>query len=168
MTRTSLTHPLQIAAIRPYPGSGRIGITFCPGKKQPSAATGAWDRDLDVDVAAIAAWGASAVVTLVEGHELRSLKVEGLGDAVRRHNMDWIHAPIPDGSIPGVGFERDWPVLGADLRARLRAGDDVVVHCKGGLGRAGTVAARLMAEMGVPPREAIARVRQARPGAIET
>lgn len=67
--RTSQTHPLQIAAVRPGPKLGRIGLTFCPGKKQPHAATGAWDRDLETDVQAIKTWGAGAVVTLIEDHE---------------------------------------------------------------------------------------------------
>ena len=43
-----------------------------------------------------------------------------------------------------------------------------LVHCKGGLGRAGTIATRLLIELGVAPREAINAVRQARPGTIET
>lgn len=42
------------------------------------------------------------------------------------------------------------------------------MHCKGGLGRAGTVAARLLIEFGQAPEDAIACVRAARPGAIET
>jgi len=37
----------------------------------------------------------------------------------------------------------------------------------GGYGRTGMVAARLLIEFGVEPEEAIARVRSARPGAIE-
>ena len=47
-------------------------------------------------------------------------------------------------------------------------GEDVYVHCKGGLGRAGTIAARLLVELGVSPKQAIADVRAARPGAIQT
>ena len=54
--RTSQTHPLQIAQVWPGPKMGRIGLTFCPGKKQPHAATGAWDRDLETDVLAIQDW----------------------------------------------------------------------------------------------------------------
>ena len=44
----------------------------------------------------------------------------------------------------------------------------VLVHCKGGLGRAGTFAARLLVEFGHTPASAIATVRTARPGALET
>ena len=50
----------------------------------------------------------------------------------------------------------------------LRNGFDVLVHCKGGLGRAGMIAARLLVELGTPPEEAISQVRSVRPGAIET
>ena len=168
MNRTSMTHPLQIAVVHPGPKLGRIGITFCPGKHQPTSATGGWARDLDLDVGAIADWGAGAVLTLVEDHELTALKVEGLGAAVERHHMDWLHAPIPDVSVPDAGFEAKWVEIGEGLRDRLRAGFDVVIHCKGGLGRAGMMAARLMAELGVEPARAVAEVRKVRPGAIET
>ena len=44
----------------------------------------------------------------------------------------------------------------------------LLVHCRGGLGRAGTIAARLLVELGMEPKQAIASVRAVRPGAIET
>ena len=80
--RTSHSHPLEIAALD-TPGGGRIGMTFCPGKQDPFAMTGAWARDLDTDLAAIRAWGASALVTLMEQHELVHLRVGRLGEAVQ-------------------------------------------------------------------------------------
>ena len=49
-----------------------------------------------------------------------------------------------------------------------RDGFNVVVHCKGDLGRAGTIAARLLTELGRHPEDAIAQVRSVRTGAIET
>lgn len=166
--RTSVTHPLQIASVQSFPGMGQIGITLCPGKKQPQAATGAWDRDLGLDLDAIAAWGAVAVVTLVEEHELASLHVLTLGAEVAARRMQWLHLPIRDASVPTDEFEARWQEVGEALRARLRDGFSVLVHCKGGLGRAGTIAARLLIELGVPPQEAVMRVRNVRPGAIET
>ncbi|WP_207974695.1 ADP-ribosylglycohydrolase family protein [Parafrankia sp. BMG5.11] len=125
-------------------------------------------RDLQTDVAAIAKWGAAAVVTLLEPHEIAMLSVASLGAEVERQHMAWIHLPIRDVSVPIHEFEQDWQVQGARLRAILRSGFDVVVHCKGGLGRAGMIAARLLVELGTPPDEAIKQVRTARPGAIET
>jgi ADP-ribosyl-[dinitrogen reductase] hydrolase len=166
--RTSRSHLLEIATVELGPGFGRIGMSLCPGKKDPHAMTGAWDRDLTADLAAIRDWGAAAAVTLMESHELRALQIEGIGCAIRRQHMDWLHLPIPDVSVPTGSFERDWVAAGEGLRARLRAGADVLVHCRGGLGRSGTIAARLMVELGTPAATAISAVRKARPGAIET
>ncbi len=167
--RTSESDPLRIAEVAAGPNQGRVGITLCPGKVDAAAMSGAWDRDLDLDMREIARWGASAVVTLITNREMELLRVERLGDAAAAHRMEWWHLPIEDVNPPGPDFEEAWQRrAGPALRDRLRLGFDVLVHCRGGLGRAGTVAARLLAELGVAPQEAIQRVRAARPGAIET
>ena len=82
--------------------------------------------------------------------------------------MRWFHLPVADGSTPGAEFERRWEVNGEDIRTLLRDGRDVVVHCRGGLGRAGTIGARLLVELGMEPAQAMRQVRAVRPGAIET
>lgn len=166
--RTSHSHPLEIAAVSCGSEFGRIGITFCPGKKQPSAMTGGWDRDLGLDLDVVRSFGASALVTLVETHELDALGVSSMGEEVAARHMEWLHMPIVDVQVPDSSFEAAWQDHGPGLRERLRSGFDVVVHCKGGLGRAGTIAARLLVELGTEPEAAIRQVRAARPGAIET
>jgi ADP-ribosyl-[dinitrogen reductase] hydrolase len=167
--RTSVSHPLQIATISPsMSGHGRVGVTFCPGKYDPHAMSAGWARDLAVDLDAIRDWGAAAIVTLVEPRELTLLRVERLGEEVSRRNMLWFHLPIVDVSIPDRQFEEKWGAAGEELRSILRNGSDVLVHCRGGLGRAGTIASRLLIELGMPPKTAIERVRAVRPGAIET
>jgi ADP-ribosyl-[dinitrogen reductase] hydrolase len=168
MKRTSLTHPLEIAAVSAGPTFGRVGITFCPGKYDRHAMSGYWERDLSLDLDAIRDWGAAAVVTLVEQNELVTLRVERLGEEVLRRKMLWFHFPIIDVSTPDEGFERQWEAAGNELRTLLRSGRDVLVHCRGGLGRAGTIGARLLIELGMEPATAIRQVRAARPGAIET
>jgi ADP-ribosyl-[dinitrogen reductase] hydrolase len=129
--------------------------------------TGAWARDLKLDLTAIKDWGAIALLTLVEDWELKKLRVEHLGTVARQLGLKWFHLPIVDGRIPEEKFENEWEVTGPKLTNLLSAGRDIVVHCKGGQGRAGTIAARLLVEMGVAPREAMARVRKSREGAIE-
>ena len=152
----------------PGAGFGRVGITFCPGKYDPCGHSGAWDRDLAIDLDAVRDWGATAVVTLLEPKELCLLRVERLGEEVLRRSMLWFHLPIVDVSIPDKQFEQKWEDAGKDLRSMLRHRQDLVVHCRGGLGRAGIIAARLLIELGVEPKSAITRVRAVRPGAIET
>jgi len=168
MIRTSQSHPLVIAPVEVAPGFGRIGITFAPGKSDPDAASGAWARDLAADLDAIAAWPAGTLVTLIEPHEFELLGIAALGDEARRRGLDWRHLPIRDVSVPGPAFEAVWPAQSAALRAKLGSGENIVVHCRGGLGRAGMIAARLLVEGGLDADAAMARVRAVRPGAIET
>jgi len=166
--RTSLTHPLRIDTLVDDRTGGTIGITFCPGKQGDSLYGSPWARDLDMDLDAVKAWGALALVTLVETHELQSLGVPGLGVGVRSRGIDWHHWPIQDLDPPGEEFERLWSVSAPSVLGILRSGGKVVVHCRGGVGRAGTVATLLAIELGDDPDSALRRVRKARPGAVET
>lgn len=164
---TSSTHPMQIATLEA--GGGRIGISFCPGKQSWSINGFEWRRDLGMDLAAVFAWGSSALISLIEDDEIEALSVSNLGEQTAKRGMEWFHLPIPDVTPPGDEFERRWLSVGPRVRALIRNGQNVFIHCKGGLGRAGTVAARLLIELGeATPDDAIARVRKVRPGAIET
>jgi ADP-ribosyl-[dinitrogen reductase] hydrolase len=163
--KTNLNDPLRIAEVSPPGMAGVIGLTLCPGKKDRDAG---WDRDLDIDVVAIRDWRAEVVVSLIETWEFELLKVTDLPSVVEEHGMRWVHLPIVDVSVPNRKFEARWIAAGADLRKSLRHGGRVLVHCRGGLGRAGTIAARLLVELGTDPNEAIRAVRHVRPGAIET
>jgi protein-tyrosine phosphatase len=167
MIRTSETDLLQIASIGVGAGRGKIGVTFAPGKND-LAIGGPWARDLEKDLDAILAWGAKALVTLLEPHELALLAIPRLGAEVRRRGIDWLHMPIRDVSTPDHEFDARWSAASERLRSRLDAGENIVVHCRGGLGRAGMIAARLLVETGSSASDAIARVRAVRPGAIET
>lgn len=166
--RTSLTDPLRIAEIPISPIEGMIGITFCPGKCGDSLYGSEWESNLGVDLDAVRSWGARAVVTLVEEHVLEVLNVQPMGVEVRKRGMQWYHLPIVDVQPPGPSFEQEWMQIGPALGRMLEEGGRVLVHCRGGLGRAGTVAALLLVATGEAPLVAIRRVRSARPGAIET
>lgn len=166
--RTSHTDPIRIAEI-PYPGStGYIGVTFCPGKKQRDGMSGHWERDLAIDLDAIAARGSSTVVTLVEPAELIELGVESRGAEVKHREMRWLHLPIVDRHAPSAEWNARWLEVRDGLHDELSAGKRILVHCKGGLGRAGTVAARLLIEAGMTSIAAMALVRDKRKKAIET
>lgn len=165
--KTSVSHPLWIAEIPAL--EGLIGITFCPGKKQTGAISGTWARDLDLDLAAVKHWGASNVITLIEEHEFNELDVGALPERVRELGMRWHHLPIVDRAAPCVRFEAQWNTVLPDLTATLAAGGRVLIHCKGGLGRAGTVAACLLlsTDPTVTAHVAATTVRRVRRGAIE-
>ena len=122
MARTSASHPLQIAAVPVGKTMGRVGITLCPGKKQPFAMTGAWDRCLDTDVAAISNWGEAALVTLVEAHELASLGVSELGEVADRERLDWCTCRSQMAVCPTRGTRRGGGCGGQDYAIACAAG----------------------------------------------
>jgi len=164
VVKTSETDPIQVAWV--HLNRGSVGITFCPGKKDYSPIRNwHWDRDLDADLSVLKESGCTHLVTLVEGFELDLLKVPDLGDRVRAHDMNWLHYPIADGDKPRDGFLQ----LRRELKSYLDNGERVVVHCRGGLGRAGTVAATLLVDSGsYDPVDALLTVRSVRRGAVET
>jgi ADP-ribosyl-[dinitrogen reductase] hydrolase len=170
VVRTSQSDPLQIAAVGIRDGPGTIGLTFCPGKKHHGQYSGLWDRDLSVDLEAVHRFGAKALVTLMENEELDAVKVpvQQLRSQAIELGLEWHHLPIRDIGVPDERFEDLWTYSGFRLRSTLARGGKVVIHCRGGLGRTGTVAGRLLVEFGDPPERAIQKVRTARPKSIET
>ncbi len=76
-----------------------------------------------------------------------------------RHNI-----PMNDHCAPSVDQLEQFVKLVADLPPGAKA----IVHCNAGIGRAGTFAAAYWVGKGATVSEAIAHVRKARPGAVET
>lgn len=167
MTRlqTSQSSPLRIAEVRFGEREGRLGLTLCPGKKDPH---NGWDRDLQEDLRVIRNWGASMIISLIEPHEFNLLQVPEFGDSAARIGMSWIHLPIRDAHVPDDRFESGWSAVRSEIHHRIGTGERILIHCRGGLGRAGLVSARILVERGCLPRDAVHRVRAVRPGAIET
>jgi ADP-ribosylglycohydrolase len=164
--RTSETDPLLVdfVAVR---ATGRLGMTFAPGKVQDGARSGRWARDLDADLDRLSmVYGAEIVVSAMETDELRALCIPSLAAALGSRGMGWLHVPVVDGGVPKDDVA--WLEALRLVRSRLIDGRTVIVHCKGGLGRTGTFAAAVLTTLGDTPPTAIAKVRAARPGSIET
>lgn len=75
-----------------------------------------------------------------------------------------VHVPIPDMDVPGADQLEQ---LMAVIDKAKAGGMGVAIHCLAGRGRTGTVLAAYFVHRGLSAREAIARVRDLRPGSIE-
>jgi len=150
-----MSKPFQIVTI---PLGGRIGICPLPGR----------GGDLAGDLEAIAAWRPALVVSMTEATEMAALGVADLPARLGQAGIAWRHFPIVDFGTPAPDALPAWSPLSAESHAALDQGEGVLLHCRGGLGRSGMIALRLMVERGEEPEAALARLRQIRPGAVET
>lgn len=165
--KTSLSHPIRVDFVPTdvAPFTGRIGMTFAPGKYQPGGATGHWERDLSIDVRGLGdKHQAHVLVSLIEGHELSELRIEGLVVACEARHIRVLRRPFPDQGVPSVELAR---TIVTEILEAVTRGENVVIHCKGGLGRTGLIAACALVATGVAPARAIEVVRTVRDGAIE-
>ena len=159
---------LRIDAVNVPRHDGRLGLCACPGGRRILSIDGDPGAALIKDLDSVEAFGASGVVSLIDDRELISLGVESLPTRLQRKGLWWRHLPITDMGIPDARFEQRWDTHSAFIRAALGRGENVVMHCWAGLGRTGTIAARLLIECGMEPAAAILRLRDARPGSIQT
>jgi len=141
------------------PLPGRLGLTHLPG------ARGKRDTDLD----ALQSAGVNRLLCLVESHELEYLTpsetVHQRREALERRGITFMHHPIVDFNAPQLP-EAQRTITKLDQA--LTQGDQVIVHCWAGLGRAGTMAACLLIHRGMDTNTAIDNVRDVRDGAIQS
>lgn len=155
-TSTAGTESIVIHAL-PV-GGGILALAPLPG------AGGDYSGDLEH----ITSWQPAFVVSLVTELELAGAGAADLGAHIQDKGTRWLHLPIPDFGSPDEPVLEAWPDISDRLRRALVGGGRVLVHCKGGCGRSGMIALRLMIETGEAPDEALARLRNVRPCAIET
>jgi atypical dual specificity phosphatase len=110
--------------------------------------------------AALEALQASGIRLLVNLHERPHSS-----DRLAVFGLTSLHIPIPDFSTPTPAQIEQ--AIGAIDAARARD-ERVAVHCGAGLGRTGTVLACYLVSQGQTAHTAIQRVRELRPGSIET
>ncbi len=137
---------------------GTLGLCPAPGR------SGAFENDMK----SLIEWRPDLVISLVEDAEMARLGATGLGNICQTNGIGWLHLPITDFGVPDAVFMTAWEFHQPDLIAQLHSGQRIVIHCMGGCGRTGMIALRLMIAAGEDAIIALARLRAARPCAIET
>lgn len=137
--------------------TGTLIFTPCPGSKGVS---------LPDSIGQLKAAGATAVITLMPTHELQQNDAERIDAVCEALGLAWYQLPIEDDCAPEQAFEAAFAEHKAAILALLQAGKKVIIHCKGGSGRTGLMAAILMTQLGYSPTEAQTLVQQLRPKAL--
>jgi len=155
--------PMDVLGPESHGLPGRLGLGFAPGRM-----AGRWEtRELEVDLASLRRdHGLAHLVCLVEAHELECLGIADLLERAEAEGLGTLHAPMPDGGTPES--PEAMATLVAHILGWLEAGEGVFLHCWAGLGRTGTVASCCLIARGRSASEALALVRQVRPGSVES
>jgi len=131
-------------------GSGFIAIMAYPGKEQDAVS----------EIASLAHDGIRQVVSLLESAEASALGVEGESHLVVAESMKFVSFPIPDMGLPASVCA--FAGLARDLYRQVAAGDNTLLHCRGGVGRSGLLAAAVLLHCGMDPLQACERVTRLR------
>ena len=82
--------------------------------------------------------------------------------AIPNHTL-YVYFPIFDEDLPDLGRLHGLAALGASL---VRAGQPVLSHCGAGFNRSALLAGLILVELGWKGSDAVARLRERRPGAL--
>jgi protein-tyrosine phosphatase len=104
--------------------------------------------------------GVDVLVSLLTQEEIEAEELQQEADLCKENDIEFISFPIPDRDVPprdarSAGFFRT-------LLDRLADGKRVAIHCWGGIGRSGLVAACLLAAHEIPVESAIRALSSAR------
>lgn len=149
-------HPYSVLSAKQI--QGQLIFTPCPGTQ---------DTSLAEALVTLKEAGASALLTLMPTEELHQNAVDDLPQQCQQHGIEWFHLPVEDDQAPAEPFQAAWDANRERIKQLLSEGKHIAIHCKGGSGRTGLIAAQLLIECGVPLREAISQVQALRPRALQ-
>ena len=152
--------------VEPKGVNGKILITSFPGLDENSIFQ---ELNFQTQLNILQKNHCSSVTSFVEDKEFDKLcNKKKFIENIYKHHIKWYHLPISDLSAPDSEFKYQWQTKKVLLKKELIIGKKILLHCWGGKGRAGTIAAILLIEFGENKNEAINIVRAKRKGAIES
>lgn len=117
-------------------------------------------RSLSGELSHLKNAGIQTLVSLLSQEQIDMLDLAEEPKLATRLGMQFLHHPIPDHELPPN--KQAFRAFVTDLARRLRAGQQIGIHCWGSIGRATVAAACTLIHLGWEPAAALAAVEAAR------
>ena len=149
-----MSHPYDKLALA---GGATLILTPCPGTKETS---------VEDAVATLKDAGAQALITLMPDEELAKFAAESIPGSCAASGIQWFHLPVEDDHAPDERFATAFATQKQTLLSLLEGQGTLAIHCRGGSGRTGFMAAILLLETGMDREDVVRQVQSLRPHAL--
>ena len=149
-----MTHPYDAITLE---NGGKFIFTPCPGTK---------DADLTSSIKTLKEAGADLLISMLPTDEIIKLNVTELGRETEQQGMTWYQLPVEDDHAPEQDFFSAFNPVKEAILGHLKEKKTIVIHCRGGTGRTGMMAAILLLESGYSWDKTKSLIQSIRPKAL--
>lgn len=149
-----MKHPYDILQLD---NGAKLIFTPCPGTRETS---------LEDAIETLADAGVTALITAMPMEELAQYNVETLPEVCNSHGIRWVHLPVEDDKSPEQAFTDQLLQHKAELLELINSKATIAIHCKGGSGRTGLIAAVLLLESGQSWQDVKSQIQSLRPKSL--
>lgn len=150
-----MNHPTQSLVVEGK--KGEILFTPCPGTK---------GLDVKETIEQFKDQSVACLITLMPAKELEKYQITGIKQSCQQQGIVSFYLPIEDDQAPQKAFEAAWELCKEQVLNFLDDDQTIAIHCKGGTGRTGLVAALILLERGINLSTVINLIKQIKPKAL--
>ncbi|UPK69513.1 dual specificity protein phosphatase family protein [Chitinophaga filiformis] len=140
----------RIYWLHKFENSSQLGIMSRPRGNE-------W---LEEEILSAKRQGVKVIVSLLEKDEILELDLQRQPAICAKHEILYLHFPIPDRSIPSQDKQLHHFIR--QVQERIALGESTVIHCRMGIGRSSIIAGYLMVQDGYKPDEVFSYIGKVR------
>jgi len=131
-------------------GSGSVSVMAKP-------VAGEW---IDDEFSGISKYGINRIISLLERSEAYEVGLKDEEVYAEKHQIEFVSYPIPDRGLPSS--VNDFSKFTKGLYHSAAKGNNIVIHCRAGIGRTGIVAAGVLLHCGFTAEQAFEHISKKR------
>jgi len=120
------------------------------------------NKNLEEDIINFSNQKVTVLVSLLTREESFDLGLQKEKQLCEKHAIDFVSFPIIDRSVPTEKQTIQIRELAKKLVEKINQNEKIIVHCRGGIGRAGMLCSAILIEKEISNQKAIEKISEAR------